>query len=66
MLNEEIEKMKPELIHKAKAYAREIEGKAGIPEEVVERIQGEPGVKTEYYQNMWHVSQDLKGLDDDY
>lgn len=66
LLNEEIQKMKPELISKAKAYAQEIRERAGIPVEVIEEIQGEPGFMTEYDQNMWHASEVLRGIDDDY
>lgn len=66
LLTEQIEKMKPELIAKARAYAEEIRERAGIPVEVVEEIQGEPGVMTEYQQNMWHASEVLRGIDDDY
>ncbi|MDN3451843.1 hypothetical protein QMA09_16760 [Planococcus sp. APC 3906] len=66
LLNEEVRKMKPELIAKAKAYAEEIRERAGIPVEVVEEIQGEPGVMTEYAQNMWHAREVMRGIDDDY
>lgn len=66
LLNEEVRKMKPELIAKANAYAEEIRERAGIPVEVVEEIQGEPGVMTEYAQNMWHAREVMRGIDDDY
>lgn len=66
LLNEEIEKMLPELIEKAHTYAEEINERAGIPVEVIEEICGEPGVMTEYDQNMWHPREVLRGIDDDY
>ncbi|MBT2583808.1 hypothetical protein [Planococcus sp. ISL-109] len=66
LLTEEVEKMKPELITKAKAYAEEIRERAGIPVEVIEDIQGEPGVMTEHDQNMWRAGEVLRGIDDDY
>lgn len=66
LLNEEVEKMKPELLVKAKAYAKEIEERAGIPVEVVEEVQGEPGVLTEHAQNMMHAREVFRGIDDDY
>lgn len=66
LFNEEVEKMKPVLIAKAKAYAEEIRERTGIPVEVIEEIQGEPGVMTESVQNMIHAGEVLRGIDDDY
>lgn|GEM_PF-4763500 len=66
LLNEEVEKMKPELFVKAKAYAKEIKERAGIPVEVIEEVRGEPGILTEYEQNMMHAKEVFREIDDDY
>lgn len=66
LLGEEVKKMKPEFITKAKAYVKEIKERAGIPVQLIEEIQGEPGVMTEYDENMWHAGETLRGIDDDY
>lgn len=58
--------LEPALIKKAKEYAKEITGRAGIPVEVVDGLQGEPVLMTVHQQNMRHASEILKGIDDDY
>lgn len=59
-------KMKSELVAKAKELAEEITQRAGIPIKVIPRLQGTPSVTTEFDINMWHASEVLKGIDDDY
>lgn len=66
LLTEEVESMKSALIEKARAYAKEIKERAGIPVEAIEEIQGEPGVMTVFEHNMNHAREVLRGIDDDY
>jgi hypothetical protein len=58
--------MRSELVAKAKELADEITQRAGIPIKVIPRLKGTPHVATEFNNNMWHASQVLKGIDDDY
>jgi hypothetical protein len=55
-----------ELVARAKKLAQEISQRAGIQVRVIAKLQGKPEVYTEFDQNMWHASQVLKGIDDDY
>ena len=66
LLYQQGEVLKPEFIKKAKAYAKEITQRTGIPVEVPRDIQGEPSVMTVHERNMWHASEVLQGFDDDY
>ena len=66
LLLQQGEGMKKELLKKAREYAKEIFERAGIPVEVIDEIQGEPGVMTVHDQNMWHAGEVLRGIDDDY
>ncbi|MFK8794970.1 hypothetical protein ACWNS2_16140 [Planococcus plakortidis] len=66
LLTEKIEKMMPELIIKAKAYAQEVRERAGIPVEVVDDFSLGLGVMTEHDRSMWHAGEVLRGIDDDY
>lgn len=66
LLTEKGEKMKSELVFKAKILAQEIRERAGIPIEVIPKLKGNPEIATEYDQNMWHAGQVLGGIYDDY
>lgn len=66
LLQQQGKEMEPNLIKKAKEYAKEITERAGIPVEVVDELQGEPGLMTVHDQNMWHAGEVLRGIDDDY
>ena len=64
LLTEKVEKMMPQLIIKARAYAQEIRGKAGIPVKVVDDFSVGLGVMREHDQNMWHAGEVLRGVDE--
>ncbi|ALS79607.1 hypothetical protein AUO94_13660 [Planococcus kocurii] len=66
LLLQQGEGMKKELLQKTRQYAKEINERAGIPVEVIDEIQGRPGVMTEHDQNMWHAAEVLRGIDDNY
>ena len=66
LLQQQGEVLKPYLIKKAKDYAADITMRANISVEVIEDILGEPSVKTVHERNMWHASDVLEGIDDDY
>ncbi|MEK4715726.1 hypothetical protein [Sporosarcina sp. FSL K6-5500] len=59
-------KIEPELVAKAKEFAKKIRERASISVKVVPRIQGKPYVYTEFDRNMWHAGQVLEGIDDDF
>ncbi|MEK5233847.1 hypothetical protein MHB42_19315 [Lysinibacillus sp. FSL K6-0232] len=66
LLVEKGKNMEVELASKAKKYAQEIRERSGIPVEINPQLKGSPEVATEYDQNMWHASQVLGGIYDDY
>lgn len=66
LLLEQGEEMKEDLIQKARQYAKELTERAGIPVDVTDEIQGEPGVMSVHGQNMWHSGEVFMGYDDDY
>lgn len=59
-------KMKSELVAKAKELAEEITKRAGIPVKVIPRLQGTPYVATEFQNNMEIARDVFAGIDDDY
>ena len=59
-------KMKSELVAKAKELAEEITKRAGIPVKVIPRLQGTPYVATEFENNMEIARDVFAGIDDDY
>lgn len=66
LLQQQGKVLEPDLIKKAKEYGKEISERAKIPVEVIDELQGEPGVMTVHQQNMGHASEVLRGIDDDY
>lgn len=54
------------IVARANELAHEISERASINVKVNPRIQGKPEVVTEFDQKMWHASQVLECIDDDY
>jgi len=59
-------KMRSQLVAKAKEMAAEITKRAGIPVKVIPRLQGTPYVATEFENNMDTARDVFAGIDDDY
>ncbi|WHY75263.1 hypothetical protein QNH20_14000 [Neobacillus sp. WH10] len=66
LLIEKAKEIEIQVVAKAKEFAQEISERAGIPVEVIPRLQGKPEVYTEFDHNMWQASHILEGIDEDY
>ena len=58
--------LEPDLIKKAIEYGKKINERAGIPVEVIDELQGKPGLMAVHQQNKLHAREVLRGIDDDY